>query len=332
MTSHSRPPAPPETAARLAAPHARPERTGPASPQAGSTTPTDPTRPTAQAAPPPLTIGNYTLENRLIMGTGGASDLAALEHALIASRTTLTTVALRRYSPETKTSVFALLDRLGIDVLPNTAGCYTARDAILTAQLAREALETDLIKVEVIADERTLLPDVVETLEVTERLAAQGFVPFVYTSDDPAAALRLEQAGAAAVMPMGSPIGTGLGILNPYNIELIASRASVPVVVDAGIGTASEAAQAMELGCDAVLVASAVTRARDPRAMGRAMSLAVQAGWLAGGAGRIPRRSEALASSPHEGRVTSGDAECPPASDDAPNRAPATPIITEDPR
>ena len=273
--------------------------------------------PSEAAAPPPLTIGGYTLQNRLIMGTGGATDLAALEDALVASRTTLTTVAVRRYSPEAKTSVFAMLERLGIDILPNTAGCYTARDAILTAHLAREALETNLVKVEVIADERTLLPDVVETLEVTERLAADGFVPFVYTSDDPAVALRLEQAGAAAVMPMGSPIGTGLGILNPYNIELIASRASVPVVVDAGIGTASEAAQAMELGCDAVLVASAVTRAREPRAMGRAMSLAVESGWLARGAGRIPRRAEALASSPHEGRVTSDAAAAGNAPDDA---------------
>ncbi|WP_129661295.1 thiazole synthase [Rothia uropygialis] len=256
---------------------------------------------------PPLRIGDYELVNRLIMGTGGATDLTSLEDALIASGTSLTTVAVRRYNPETKTSVFALLEKLGIDVLPNTAGCYTARDAILTANLAREALETDLIKVEVIADEDTLLPDVVETLRVTETLAEQGFTPLVYTTDDPSVALRLESVGAAAVMPMGSPIGTGLGILNPYNIELIATRASVPVVVDAGIGTASEAAQAMELGCDAVLVASAVTRARDPRAMGLAMRRGVEAGYLAREAGRIPRRTEALASSPVQGRVRAED-------------------------
>ncbi|WP_129360457.1 MULTISPECIES: thiazole synthase [Micrococcaceae] len=256
---------------------------------------------------PPLRIGDYELVNRLIMGTGGATDLTSLEDALVASGTSLTTVAVRRYNPDTKTSVFALLEKLGIDVLPNTAGCYTARDAILTANLAREALETDLIKVEVIADEDTLLPDVVETLRVTETLAEQGFTPLVYTTDDPSVALRLESVGAAAVMPMGSPIGTGLGILNPYNIELIATRASVPVIVDAGIGTASEAAQAMELGCDAVLVASAVTRARDSRAMGLAMRRGVEAGYLAREAGRIPRRTEALASSPVQGRVRAED-------------------------
>lgn len=256
-------------------------------------------------APAPLAVGDYMLGNRLIMGTGGITDLAALEQALIASGTTLTTVAMRRYSPETKTSVFSLLERLGIDVLPNTAGCYTVKDTVLTAELAREALETNLIKVEVIADEHTLLPDVVETLEATEQLADRGFIPMVYTSDDPAAAVRLEQAGAAAVMPLGSPIGTGLGILNPHNIELIASRAQVPVVLDAGVGAASEAAQAMELGCDAVLVASAVTRAQNPDAMARAMRLAVSAGHLSAEAGRIPRRRHAQASSAMEGRIAS---------------------------
>ncbi|WP_407670806.1 thiazole synthase [Nesterenkonia sedimenti] len=252
---------------------------------------------------PPLQIGGYSLESRLIMGTGGITDLAALEAALVQSGTTLTTVAMRRYSPETKTSVFSMLERLGIDVLPNTAGCYTVRDTLLTAELAREALETDLIKVEVIADEHTLLPDVIETLEATEQLAERGFTPLVYTTDDPAAARRLESAGAAAVMPLGSPIGTGLGILNPHNIELICSRASVPVVLDAGIGTASEAAAAIELGCDAVLVASAVTRAQDPTAMAEGMRLAVEAGFHSARAGRIPKRQHALASSPMEGRI-----------------------------
>ena len=252
----------------------------------------------------PLTIGDYSLQSRLIMGTGGITDLSALEKALVQSGTTLTTVAMRRYSPETKTSVFSMLERLGIDVLPNTAGCYTVKDTVLTAELAREALETDLIKVEVIADEHTLLPDVIETLAATEELVDRGFTPLVYTSDDPAAAMRLEQAGAAAVMPLGAPIGTGLGILNPHNIELICSRAEVPVVLDAGIGAASQAALAIELGCAAVLVASAVTRAQDPSAMAEAMRLAVEAGFHSARAGRIPKREHALASSPTEGRIS----------------------------
>lgn len=252
---------------------------------------------------PALTIGDYALDSRLIMGTGGITDLAALEKALVVSGTTLTTVAMRRYSPESKTSVFSMLDRLGIDVLPNTAGCYTVKDTVLTAELGREALETHLIKVEVIADEHTLLPDVIETLEATEQLADRGFTPLVYTSDDPAAALRMEQAGAAAVMPLGAPIGTGLGILNPHNIELICSRAQVPVVLDAGIGAASQAALAIELGCSAVLVASAVTRAQDPTAMAEAMRLAVEAGFHSAAAGRIPKREHALASSPMAGII-----------------------------
>lgn len=261
------------------------------------------TGPAFDAGIPPLDIGGYTLANRLIMGTGGITDLAALERALITSGTTLTTVAMRRFSPDTKTSVFSMLERLGIDILPNTAGCYTVKDTVLTAELAREALETNLIKVEVIADEHTLLPDVIETLEATEQLADRGFIPLVYTSDDPAVARRLEQVGAAAVMPLGAPIGTGLGILNPHNIELIASRASVPVVLDAGIGAASEAALAMELGCAAVLVASAVTRAQNPSAMAHAVQAAVEAGWHSRHAGRIPRREHALASSPMEGII-----------------------------
>lgn len=262
---------------------------------------------TGEGSIPALRIGDYELTSRLIMGTGGATDLASLERALVASGTALTTVAVRKFNPEGRTSVFELLERLNIDVLPNTAGSFTAKDAVHTAQLAREALETNLVKVEVIADETTLLPDVIETLRATETLADQGFVPFVYTTDDPSIAIRLEEAGAAAVMPLGSPIGTGLGILNPFNIELIAARASVPVVVDAGLGTASEAAQAMELGCDAVLAASAVTRARDPRAMARAMRAGTEAGYWARNAGRIPRRAEAVASSPMTGRVRAED-------------------------
>jgi len=265
------------------------------------------------AAADPLVIAGKTLGSRLIMGTGGATDLAALERALLASRTELTTVAMRRFSADAGTSVFALLQRLGIMALPNTAGCYSARDAVLTAELAREALETDWVKLEVIADEDTLLPDGVQLLEATEELVRRGFTVLPYTTDDPVLARQLEEAGAAAVMPLGSPIGTGLGILNPHNIALITARAGVPVVLDAGIGTASEAAQAMELGCSAVLVASAVTRAQDPEAMARAMDLAVRGGREASRAGRIPRRQLALASSSFDGIIetagTSREAE-----------------------
>lgn len=260
----------------------------------------------------PLVIDGVALGSRLIMGTGGLSSLHTLEQALLASGTALTTVALRRYAPASGSSLFEVLERNGIRILPNTAGCYTARDALLTAELGREALETDWVKLEVIADDRTLLPDVVELLDGVEQLAARGFRVFAYTSDDPAVARRLEDVGAAAVMPLGAPIGTGLGILNPHNIELICARAQVPVILDAGIGTASEAARAMELGCDAVLLASAVTRAQDPVAMAAAMAHAVAAGRLAAGAGRIPARRHALASSPMAGRVdTGGPAEIP---------------------
>ncbi|SDB79966.1 thiazole-phosphate synthase [Raineyella antarctica] len=259
---------------------------------------------TALAADTPLVIDGVTLGSRLVMGTGGATSLATLEKALVASGTELTTVAMRRHSAQGADSVFAILERQGIRALPNTAGCYTARDAVLTAELAREALETHWIKLEVIADEDTLLPDPVELFTATEELVARGFVVLAYTNDDPALARRLEDAGVAAVMPAGAPIGTGLGILNPHNIELIVTRAGVPVILDAGIGTASEAALAMELGCDAVLLASAVTRARDAVGMAQAMRLAVQAGRGARLAGRIPRRTLALASSPTQGMVT----------------------------
>ncbi|MCQ9340246.1 thiazole synthase [Corynebacterium phoceense] len=249
-----------------------------------------------------LTIADKNFDSHLIMGTGGATSFDALESALVASRTQLTTVAMRRFNPHAGgESVFGLLKRLGIAPLPNTAGCRTARDAVLTAQLAREALGTDWVKVEVIADEHTLLPDAVETLDATELLVAEGFTVLAYTSDDPVAVARLEDAGAAAVMPLGAPIGTGLGILNPHNIELICSRASVPVLIDAGIGTASDAARAMELGCSGVLLASAVNRCQDPTAMANAMRLAVESGLLARVAGRIPKREHAQASSTFEG-------------------------------
>lgn len=249
-----------------------------------------------------LLIDGVELSSRLIMGTGGAPSLNGLGAALLASGTELTTVAMRRYSPDVSGSLFDLLIDHGIRVLPNTAGCFTAREAVMTAELARAALETDWVKLEVIADEQTLLPDAVELVDATEQLVARGFKVFAYTNDDPVLALRLENLGAVAIMPLGAPIGTGLGILNPHNIELIVARAGVPVVLDAGIGTASDAALAMELGCDAVLLATAVTRAQDPIKMAAAFKHAVIAGRLASQAGRIPKREHALASSALTGR------------------------------
>lgn len=256
-----------------------------------------------------LTIADRTFSSHLIMGTGGATSMSMLEDSLLASGTELTTVAMRRHAARTDggESVFDMLQRLDIAPLPNTAGCRTARDAVITAKLAREALGTNWVKVEVIADEHTLLPDVVELIDACELLVAEGFVVLAYTSDDPVVAKRLEDVGCAAVMPLGSPIGTGLGILNPHNIELICSRASVPVLLDAGVGTASDAALAMELGCSGVLLASAVNRSQDPVAMAQAMKMAVEAGHLASGAGRIPRREHAVASSSFDGLVSWSD-------------------------
>jgi len=245
-------------------------------------------------------IGGAEYASRLILGTGGATSLYALEQAITASCSDIVTVALRRVGTHTQ-GLLALLDRLGLTVLPNTAGCFTATDAVRTARMAREAFATDWVKLEVIGDERTLLPDGVELLAATQTLAAEGFVVFAYTGDDPILARRLAEAGAAAVMPAGSPIGSGLGIGNPYHIELIREFVDVPVILDAGIGTASDAALAMELGCDAVLVASAITRAEDPAAMAAAMRHAVVAGRLAARAGRIPRRREARASTANIG-------------------------------
>lgn len=250
-----------------------------------------------------LTIANKQFDSHLVMGTGGASSQDILEQSLVASGTELTTVAMRRHSAKSPggESIFELLQRLSIDVLPNTAGCRTARDAVTTAKLAREALGTNWVKVEVIADDRTLLPDVVELVDACEMLVAEGFVVLAYTSDDPVIAKRLEDVGVDAVMPLGSPIGTGLGILNPHNIELICSRTQVPVLLDAGVGTASDAALAMELGCDGVLLASAINRCQDPLAMATAMKYAVEGGRLARQAGRIPKRQHAVASSSFEG-------------------------------
>jgi thiazole synthase len=251
----------------------------------------------------PLVIAGKELTSRLIMGTGGAPSLEVMEAALLASGTELTTVAMRRVEVSTPGSLLDILDRHHIAVLPNTAGCYTSAEAVLTAQLAREALETNWIKLEVIADEFTLLPDPIELLDAAERLVTDGFVVLPYTNDDPVLSRKLANAGCAAVMPLGAPIGSGLGIRNPHNIELIVEHAAVPVVLDAGIGTASEAALAMELGCDAVLLASAVTRAENPVRMAEAMKYAVRAGRLARFAGRIPVRRYAEASSTHAGRI-----------------------------
>ncbi|MCD9142127.1 thiazole synthase [Streptomyces albireticuli] len=248
-----------------------------------------------------LTIADTTFTSRLIMGTGGAPSLEVMERALLASGTELTTVAMRRLDASVRGSVLSVLAKHGIRVLPNTAGCYTAGEAVLTARLAREALGTDWVKLEVIADERTLLPDPVELLDAAEILVDDGFTVLPYTSDDPVLARKLEDAGCAAIMPLGSPIGSGLGIRNPHNFQLITERAGVPVILDAGAGTASDAALAMELGCAAVMLASAVTRAQEPVLMAEAMRHAVEAGRLAHRAGRIPRRHFAEASSPAEG-------------------------------
>ncbi|MFF8605140.1 thiazole synthase [Streptomyces sp. NPDC015346] len=248
-------------------------------------------------------LGGTEFSSRLIMGTGGAPSLDVLERALIASGTELTTVAMRRLDPTVRGSVLSVLERLAIRVLPNTAGCFTAGEAVLTARLAREALGTEWIKLEVVADERTLLPDAVELLDAAETLVDDGFTVLPYTNDDPVLARKLEDVGCAAIMPLGSPIGSGLGIRNPHNFQLIVERAGVPVILDAGAGTASDAALAMELGCAAVMLASAVTRAQEPVLMARGMRHAVEAGRLAWRAGRIPRRHFAEASSPVEGRA-----------------------------
>jgi thiazole synthase len=249
----------------------------------------------------PLTIAGRELRSRLVLGTGGFRSLEAMAAAIEASGTELVTVALRRIDPSARGSIVDVLDAAGVRLLPNTAGCYTARDAVLTARLAREAFATDWVKLEVIGDERTLLPDAPALLEAAEELVDEGFTVLPYTNDDPILARRLEDVGCAAVMPLGSPIGSGMGLLNTYNLRLIRDRAEVPVILDAGVGTASDAALAMELGYDGVLCASAISRADDPVAMARAIRLATEAGRLAYRAGRIPRRLYAQASTPEEG-------------------------------
>jgi thiazole synthase len=248
-----------------------------------------------------LTIAGRTFRSRLVIGTGGFRNLEQMGEAVRASGADLATLALRRVDPGARGSIVGVLEDAGCALLPNTAGCFTARDAVTTAQLAREAFATDWVKLEVIGDERTLLPDPTELLDAAEELVNEGFVVLPYSNDDPILARRLEDAGCAAVMPLGSPIGSGMGIRNPYNLRLIVEQARVPVILDAGIGTASDAALALELGCEGVLLASAVSRAEDPVRMARAMRLAVESGWLARHAGRIPRRLYAEASTPTEG-------------------------------
>ncbi|MBT6490009.1 MAG: thiazole synthase [Deltaproteobacteria bacterium] len=250
-------------------------------------------------------IGNLTLKSRVLLGTASYPNMDVMLESLKASTAELVTMSLRRVNVETEGSenLYKLLQERGYHLLPNTAGCFTAREAVLTAQMAREALGTDLIKLEVIADEDTLLPDSHELLEAATTLVNEGFTVLPYTNDDPVLALKLEDVGCAAVMPLAAPIGSGLGIRNPHNIELIKTRASVPVIIDAGLGTASDIAEAFELGSDAVLLNTAVARATDPVRMARAVGAAAFAGREAFLAGRMPKKFFAESASPLKGRA-----------------------------
>ena len=249
----------------------------------------------------PLAIAGREMSSRLVLGSGGFDHPGRLSAAVAASGAEIVTVAVRRVESAPGGILEAITDA-GARVLPNTAGCFTARDAVMTARLAREAFGTDWVKLEVIGDRRTLLPDAVELLRAAETLVGEGFAVLAYTTDDPVLGRRLEGVGCAAVMPLGSPIGSGLGILNPHAIALMREAVGVPLVLDAGIGTASDAALAMELGCDAVLAATAVSRAREPERMARALRGAVDAGREAFLAGRVPRLTHAMASTDDAGR------------------------------
>lgn len=255
------------------------------------------------AASDSFSIGSFTFRSRLIVGSGKYATLEQMRDATLAAGADMITVALRRVDLAATKDGKRFLDFVpeGVTILPNTAGCYTAEDAITTAQLGRELLGHGLIKLEVIGDERTLFPDVPATLEATQRLLADGFTVLPYVNDDPVACQRLAAMGCPAVMPLAAPIGSGLGIRNPANLRIILETVEVPVIVDAGVGTASDAAVALELGATAVLMNTAIAGAKDPVKMARAMKLAVEAGRLAYEAGRIPRRLYATASSPLDG-------------------------------
>ena len=255
--------------------------------------------------PEPLVVAGREFHSRLILGTGKYRDERVMVDAFDASGTEMVTVALRRVNLD-DLGKGSLIDRIDQDrylLLPNTAACYTADDAIRTARLARELGGWNWVKLEVIGDEKTLFPDNEELLVATRELVADGFIVLPYTTDDPITCRKLEELGAAAVMPLAAPIGSGMGIRNPANLRIIVEQANVPVIVDAGVGTASDAALAMELGADGVLMNTGVAGAEDPVRMARAMKLAVEAGWLAANAGRIPRKLYATASSPTEGVV-----------------------------
>lgn len=253
-----------------------------------------------------LKFGKYEFTSRLMVGTGKYATNELMKDALAASGAEIVTVAVRRVNITGEgESMLDYIDRDKYTLLPNTAGCYTAEDAIRTCRLAREALDTELVKLEVLGDEKTLFPDNEATLEAARVLVKEGFTVLPYTSDDPIMAKKLEDLGCAAVMPLAAPIGSGLGIRNPYNIRIILENATVPVIVDAGVGTASEAAFAMELGCDAVLMNTAIAGAKDPVKMATAMRLGVEAGRLASKAGRIQRKLYATASSPLGGLIGS---------------------------
>lgn len=256
----------------------------------------------------PLRIGDRELNSRLLLGSSGFPNPAVMLEALAASGTQLVTVAIRRIDihDRSEESLLDLLSKLPLDILPNTAGCFTAKEAVLVAELAREALETDLVKLEVIGDDETLLPDVEQLLSAAKSMIDAGFTVLAYSNDDPITCRKLADLGCAAVMPLASPIGSGMGLVNPYNLQLIRELIpDVPLIVDAGIGTASDATRAMELGYDGVLINTAVTKAKHPVQMAAAMRNAVRAGRLAFQAGRIPKRFYANASSPMEGRVGS---------------------------
>ncbi|GLI54191.1 thiazole synthase [Thermodesulfovibrio yellowstonii] len=254
----------------------------------------------------PLIIRGVEFKSRLWVGTGKYKDFEETARAIEASGTDVVTVAVRRVNiiDRSKENLLDYIDPKKYKILPNTAGCYTVEDALRYARLAREAGVSDMVKLEVIGDEKTLFPDVCGLLKATEILAKEGFIVFPYTNDDPIIAKRLVDAGAAAVMPLGAPIGSGLGIRNPYNIKIILETVNVPVIVDAGVGTASDVSIAMELGCDAVLVNTAIAGAKDPIMMAEALKHACIAGRLAYKAGRIPKKLYASASSPIEGMLT----------------------------